>query len=315
MLLGINIGGTKCSVSVGVERGRVTARTEFATCASAVETLEQLEEEAHALLERHENSTHVPDAIGISCGGPLDAVRGVILSPPNLPGWTGVPVVEFFQKRFGGRAFLQNDANACALAEWKHGAGHGTSQMIFCTMGTGFGCGLILNGRLYEGANGNAGELGHVRLSPSGPSGFGKAGSVEGYCGGSGIARLAGMRLSEYQSGGGKSLLAGMDLLTAKTVAEAAESGDELARSIYREVGTRLGQALAVAIDFLNPECIVLGSIFVRCEHLIRPSMEETLQREALSPALHACRIKAATLGESIGDVAALTVAEMGIEQ
>lgn len=307
--LGIDIGGTKCAVCIGDGSGRILERRQFAAGEGPAETLAEFERIARSLWDSHGPA----GAIGISCGGPLDSASGVVLSPPNLPGWDRVPVVEFFRERFGVDVFLQNDANACALAEWKYGAGRGTSRMMFCTMGTGFGCGLILDGRLYEGSNGNAGELGHVRLTPGGPVGFGKAGSVEGYCGGGGIARLARMRLGEHVSAGRESVLAGVEELDAKAVAEAAESGDGLARAIYGETGARLGQALAVAIDLLNPECIVLGSIFVRCEHLIRPSMEEALRQEALPVALEACQIKAAALGESIGDVAALTVAQFGI--
>jgi len=210
-------------------------------------------------------------------------------------------VVDFFRVRFGVPAFLQNDANACALAEWKHGAGKGSNNMMFCTMGTGFGCGLILNGRLYEGTGGNAGELGHVRLTPDGPVGFGKAGSVEGYCGGNGIAQLAQIRLGRR--------------IPAKDLAQAAKAGDADAAAVYEEVGEKLGRALALAIDLLNPDCIVIGSIFARHEPLIRPAMESVLRDEALFGALAVCRIVPAELGERIGDVAALTVAQVGSQE
>src|SRR5690606_15592063 len=130
-------------------------------------------------------------AIGISCGGPLDSRRGVILSPPNLPGWDRIPVVEVFQQAFKVPVALQNDANAGALAEWLWGAGRGSHNMIFLTFGTGMGAGLILNGQLYSGTNDLAGEVGHIRLAPDGPVGYGKAGSFEGFCSGGGIKQLA----------------------------------------------------------------------------------------------------------------------------
>jgi len=295
--LGIDIGGTKCAVCIGDTQGRVLDRRQFATVGGSEETLSMLD--IH--LRKWAGNSDGISAIGISCGGPLDSKSGVVLSPPNLPGWNAIPVADFFCERFGVPAFLQNDANACALAEWKHGAGRGTSNMMFCTMGTGFGCGLILDGKLYEGTNGNAGELGHIRLTRSGPVGFGKAGSVEGYCSGGGIAQLAEHRL-------GKSL-------SAKELAMMARGGDPIAKSIYEEVGEKLGRALAVTIDLLNPVCIVIGSIFARDEALIRPAMESALREEALPGALAVCRVVPAELGERIGDVAALTVAQAGWQE
>jgi glucokinase len=186
--------------------------------------------------------------------------------------------------------------------------------MVFCTMGTGFGCGLILDGRLYEGANGNAGELGHVRLTPAGPVGYGKAGSVEGYCGGNGIAQLARIRLDGHRAKGGSSALSRCETLSAEAVAEAARNGDELAAGICAEVGEMLGRALALVVDLLNPEIIVVGSIFARAEALLRPSMERAMGEEGLRNALQVCSVRAAELGDRIGDVAALTVALRGLE-
>ncbi len=295
--LGIDIGGTKCAVCIGDADGTVLARRQFDTAESPEAVLTEFEKHARELLAEHGPVC----AAGISCGGPLDSKKGLVLSPPNLPGWDAVSVVDFFRERFGIPAFLQNDANACALAEWKHGAGKGSNNMMFCTMGTGFGCGLILNGKLYEGTNGNAGELGHVRLTPDGPVGFGKAGSVEGYCGGNGIAQLAQIRLGRK--------------ISAKDLALAAKAGEAGAAAVYEEVGEKLGRALAVAIDLLNPDCIVIGSIFARHEALIRPAMESVLRDEALSGALAVCRIVPAELGERIGDVAALTVAQIGSQE
>jgi glucokinase len=281
----------------------------IATAPGPEGTLAALEASARELLQEHGPVA----AIGIVCGGPMDAAAGVVLSPPNLPGWDAVPVTRHFAARLSAPAFLQNDANACALAEWRHGAGRGSRNMMFCTMGTGFGCGLILEGKLYEGANGNAGELGHVRLTPSGPVGYGKAGSVEGYCGGTGIARLARLRLDAWQGAGRESALGDLAELSARTVAESARHGDALARLIWEEVGEKLGRALAVAIDLLNLDRIVIGSIFAWNEDLLRPAMERALREECLGGALQACTVRAAELGDRLGNVAALTVAQAGL--
>ncbi len=288
---GVDIGGTKCAVCIGNEAGDVLLREEFPTFGKPPDILEKLADTLRA-------ASDIFSAIGISCGGPLDSHSGLVLSPANLPGWDRIPVTEFFSERFGVPAFIQNDANACALAEWMHGAGRGSRNMMFCTMGTGFGCGLILDGRLYEGSNGNAGELGHVRLAADGPVGFGKAGSVEGFCSGNGIAQLAELRLGKAMS--------------ARAVAEEALAGDEAARAVCDEVGEQLGRTLAVAVDFLNLDRIVIGSIFQRSEKLIRPAMERVMQAECLGASLDACRVVAAELGDRIGDVAAITVAQNG---
>jgi glucokinase len=300
-LIGIDLGGTKCAVSVpdGPDRVREVAR--FATTAPAA-TLDRLNAEIAAL------APPADVVFGVSCGGPLDARRGLILSPPNLPGWDRIAICALLQARFGGRAFLMNDANACALAEWQFGAGRGARSLVFLTMGTGMGGGLILDDRLYEGATGDAGEVGHLRLAPDGPVGFGKAGSFEGFCSGGGIAQLARQRVAAHPGDSPLKPLA-PDALTAKAVGEAAERGDALALAIWAEVGERLGQGLAVIVDVLNPERIVIGSIFARCERFLAPAMQAALRREALPHSAAACSVVPAALGETIGSYAAIALA------
>lgn len=287
-IIGIDIGGTKCAVSV-LRNGAVEEVDRFPTKDFAA-TFTRYRE----TVTRLEPGPGV--VFGISCGGPLDAARGTILNPPNLPGWENTAICRAFTDAFGGRAFLMNDANASALAEWHFGAGKDCRHMVFLTAGTGMGAGLILNGRLYEGATGDAGEVGHLRLRPDGPPGFGKRGSFEGFCSGGGIARLAaGMGWK-----GGASL---------KDIAEAAAKGDALALKVMDTAGERLGEALALLIDTLNPERIVLGGYFPRCSQLLLPAMNRALQVEALASALVGCRIVPAQLGETIGSNAAVAVA------
>ncbi|HEV8082158.1 MAG TPA: ROK family protein, partial [Chitinophagaceae bacterium] len=251
--------------------------------------------------------------IGISCGGPLNSKQSIILSPPNLPGWDEVPVVKNFADKFNLPVSLQNDANACALAEWKFGAGKSFQNIIFLTFGTGMGAGLILNGKLYSGTNDMAGEAGHIRLSNTGPVGYGKAGSFEGFCSGSGIAQLAQMKAKEKLQAGEKvsfcKSIAGINEITALSVAEAAHNGDPLAKEIYQLSGTYLGKGIAVLIDILNPEVIIIGGIFERSGELLIPAMEKIIKEETLSLSRNVCRIVAAALGENIGDYAALSVA------
>ena len=254
-----------------------------------------------------------PDRIGISCGGPLDSKKGVILGPPNLIGWSYVPIVDQIKEHYGVPVRLQNDANACAVAEWKFGAGRGFRNVVFLTFGTGLGAGLILDGRLYCGANDNAGEVGHIRLEKFGPVGYGKSGSFEGFCSGGGIAQL-GYTLGLEKSQQGKMplyLKSGMtkEDITAKSIAEAAEQGDETALEVYNICGEYLGKGLSVLIDILNPERIIIGSIFARSKNLLWQSASEVIKREALGSSESCCEVVAAELGENIGDYAAIATA------
>ncbi|MEM9143725.1 MAG: ROK family protein, partial [Bacteroidota bacterium] len=251
--------------------------------------------------------------IGISCGGPLDSKKGIIKSPPNLPGWDNIPIVDQLEKAFGVAVAIQNDANACALAEWKMGAGQGVENMVFLTFGTGMGAGLILNGRIYSGTNDLGGEVGHIRMAESGPVGFGKEGSFEGFCSGGGIAQLAKTRVHEQLEQGKKVAfcpsISDLPCLDAKTVFKYAQKGDPLALEIVGVSARYLGKGLAFLIDVLNPERIVIGSIYARNEALLRPMVMEVLEQETIQEALEVCEIVPAKLGDSIGDYAALGVA------
>lgn len=285
--IGIDIGGTKCAVVLGDEHAEILKKVKIETtsCEATIRSLMELTE-----------TMMTPDvaAIGISCGGPLDSQKGVILSPPNLPGWDRVPIADLLKERFGVPVFLQNDANACAAAEWKAGAGKGFRNVIFLTFGTGMGAGLILDGRLYSGTCDMAGEIGHVRLHEKGHTGYGKEGSFEGCCSGGGIA--------QYGRG------------SAKEVAEQATAGNRECLEIYEEVGENLGRGLSILIDLLNPEIIIIGSIYTRARELIEPSMMRVLREETIPQSLDSVRIVPSQLGESIGDVAALQVAMLGLE-
>lgn len=311
---GIDIGGTKCAVSIGRQEGeaiKILRKEKFPTPADPGQAVARMSDTlANMLLEHPEMA---PDAVGISCGSPLDSKKGVILSPPNLPGWDHIDVLRPFTERFGVPAAVQNDANACALAEWMWGAGKGSENMIFLTFGTGLGAGLILDGKLYCGTCDMAGEAGHIRLAEEGPEGYGKRGSFEGFCSGGGIARYAAEQIAAWLAEGKFTgiLESGQrpeDVTTAQ-VGRAAGEGDALALKIWEDTGRMLGKGLSVLIDVLNPQTIVIGSIFLRQEHLLRRPMEQVIREEALSYNAAVCRVVPAGLGESLGDYAALSVA------
>lgn len=311
-ILGFDIGGTKCAViTARFTEGNIEIlkKEKCPTDRSIApsEMIDRLIALADGIIDRK------PEAVGISCGGPLDSKKGVIMSPPNLPEWDNVHIVKQIEEHYGVPAHLQNDANACAVAEWKFGAGKGHDNVVFMTFGTGLGAGLILDGKLYSGTNDNAGELGHIRLDRFGPVGYGKAGSFEGFCSGAGIAQLGyTLALQKVQRGEYPLYFkAGMTAadITAKTVADAAYLGDETALEVYRTCGEYLGKGLSIIIDLLNPEVIVIGSVFARSQDLLWESAKKVIEKEALSISANYCRVVPAALGEEIGDYAAIATA------
>ncbi len=311
-LLGFDIGGTKCAVmTANYTDGQITLlkkeKIDTDKSLTPYEIIDKLIVLADSICDES------PEAIGISCGGPLDSKKGVVLSPPNLPDWDNIPIVDIIKNHFGVPTHLQNDANACAVAEWKFGAGKGKNNVVFLTFGTGLGAGLILDGKLYSGTNDNAGEVGHVRLAKDGPVGYGKKGSFEGFCSGGGLSQLGFKMAKEALSKGicPAFFKDGMTQseVTAKTIADAANAGDETAIEVYKVCGEYLGKGLSIIIDILNPEVIVIGSVFARAQNLLWDSAKAVIDDEALSLSAKVCEVVPAKLGEQIGDYAAIATA------
>lgn len=325
LLLGIDIGGTKCAVSMGtvdLYNGTIETRAKKAFPTEnergPFRVIDEICEKIDTILT--ENAVDISDikGIGISCGGPLDSKKGIIQSPPNLKGWDDINIVKILSDKYPVPVRLQNDANACALAEWRFGAAKGSENAVFLTFGTGMGAGLILNGRLYSGTNDMAGEVGHIRLSEDGAEGYGKRGSFEGFCSGGGIARTAcEMAYRFLQKGVTTGLFTSCDdinekNLSAKNVAEAMQKGDPFARAVYETCAEKLGLGLSILIDILNPEVIVIGSIYERNTEFFKERIEKVIEKEALPLSAAVCEIRPAKLGDSIGDIAALAVAAGG---
>ncbi len=297
-IMGLDIGGTKTAVVAGDLRGGVLCRDQFPT--EALRGFSDVYSRMQGSMARiRSRMGNPPRALSVSIGGPLDVQRGIIKSPPNLPGWTDIPLKETLSREFAVPVFVEHDGNAGALAEWYFGAGKGFRNIVFVTMGTGFGAGLILDGRLYRGTNDMAGEIGHVRVAEDGPECYGKTGSLEGYGSGTGIARLARMMYPALWG----------DDSTVIDVEESFRKGSPEAASVFSRAALGLGRGLAIVADTLNPERIILGGIGMRLrEALVEPAMR-VYASEALPGAQSVCGIVPAALGESIGDVAALCAA------
>lgn len=311
-LVGIDIGGTKTAVLISLKAPSVLDRVEFPTkpANGPGHALRLIKEKIRDLLAKHRLK---PAAIGVSCGGPLDHLKGIIQAPPNLSTWVDVPIKALLEAEFGVTCRVENDANAGAVAEHCFGAGRGCRNMVFLTMGTGLGAGIIIDGRLYHGTNDFAGEIGHVRLTRSGPIGYHKAGSVEGWASGGSMPQVAEKAVKTALQRRESTVLAELlrrgKPITARDVALAARKGDIVADHILRSTGRRLGAVLAILVDILNPQRIIIGGLAMRLGDALLEPAREVLMREALPYSTAVCEVMPAELGERIGDVAALCVA------
>lgn len=242
----------------------------------------------------------VIDAVGIGCGGPLDTERGVLLAPPHLAGWHDVPVTAMAEREFGRPAYLENDATAAASAEHRHGAGAGSRHLVYLTISTGVGGGVVMNGRLYRGAMGNGGELGHVTIDWNGRPcrSCGRRGCLEAYVSGTSIAERAVEAMTADSS------LAGLGVVTAADVTAAASAGDALASRIWAQTLEALTCGLTSIINLFEPEVVVLGGGVTRCGDQLLLPVREMVGRQAMAPAGHA-RIVTAALGDRVGVVGA----------
>lgn len=294
--LGLDIGGTKTAVCVGNEKGVILAQKKFLTHSDPYKTLDQAIKIATQLSKdlKIENFK----SCGISCGGPLDSKNGIILCPPHLQKWKNIKICEYISQRLKTPTYIENDANACALAELLWGNGKGCKNMVFLTFGTGFGAGLILNGNLYRGTNSQAGEIGHIKIKETGPYCYGKKGAIEGFCSGAGISAL-------YKTQTGKNL-------NANEIFDLANNDDISAKNVIKESAKMLGLTLSMIIDLLNVEKIIIGSIYTRRESIYKPIIEEIIREETLELNYQACEISPSGLGDNLGNMASLGVAMWG---
>ena len=304
-IIGLDIGGTKFAALEGDRKGDILARTQHPTLTERgfEDTFERLCAVIDQVLGDARARGRRVVAISVSIGGPLDIERGIIYSPPNLPGWDAIPLKDLLQQRFDLPVYVEHDGNAGALAEWRFGAGIGAQNLVFLTMGTGLGGGIILNGQLYRGSSDLAGEVGHIRIAPDGPLAYGKRGSWEGLCAGPAFA-VRGREMYPQRWG---------EDVTTPEITRLALEGDADALDVVERVATYLGQGLAILADVLNPEIIVIGSMAVRLGEILLAPARRAMKEEALPGTYVACRVVMAALGERIGDIAALCAAMEGL--
>jgi glucokinase len=300
----IDLGGTNVRAIVadldGNIRGDDKRRSRAADGVEAtIATL--LDSLAHACSEA-DVAPSTLTGLGIATPGWVDSENGIVPAAPQLIGWRDVPIVRLLEERLGIAVRLENDANAAALGECVFGAGRGARHMVYITISTGVGAGIIADGRLYGGARGSAGELGHTIVDPNGPvCGCGNHGCLESLSSGTAIAR----RAAEAAEAGRSAALADIKgkegRLSARLVAEAARAGDEAALAIYDEAGRYLGIALANVVNLLSPEAIVLGGGVMNSRDLFLETAERTLRELALDEPLKYVRLESAELGDHAG--------------
>lgn len=310
---GLDIGGTKIAVALADTDGNVISHTRFDTIVELGphRILERALEEIERM--REDTGTRLV-ALGVGCGGPLDRGRGLILSPPNLPDWDEFPIIEIIEKRLGIPAFLDNDANAAALGEFNYGAGRGMHNIVYITISTGIGGGIIIKGQIFHGVKDGAGEVGHITVLPDGPMcGCGARGCLEAICSGTSIARRARERLLAGAQSSITMMAGEINAVTAKVVAEAVRTGDKLAAEIWDETTYYLAVGISNIINVLAPEAVILGGgVSTAGELLLEPLRRQVQSHNTMLPP-DKINILQAALGGDSGSYGALILGQNGI--
>jgi len=317
LLLGIDIGGTKLALSLGDEAGTILRRFRRPTDPSGrpEDDIARMADDARRLLAEAGVAPDALTAIGICAPGPVDVERGEVTDPPNLPGWGTVPVVALVEEALGGPAMIENDANAAALAEWRFGAGRGFENVVYLTMSTGIGGGLILDGRLYRGRNSNAGEIGHIPLEGEGElCACGMRGCLEAYAGGA--AWTERLRRIAPESSEVTTLAGGRERVTPEHVVAAARSGDAFARREFDRWCDYVARGIATIAFILAPDRIILGTIAVAAgEELCFAPLRERVGARVWPTIADGMEIVPAALGTDLADLAGICAALEAVER
>jgi len=309
-IIAVDLGGTQIRVALSDENGHLQRRT--ATLTRAEEGPEPII--ARIIASMRQALSNMPleqvRGIGVAAPGPLDPWRGVIIWAPNLPGWHNVPLRERLADEFGRPVYLGNDANLAALAEQRFGAGQGIDDLIYITVSTGIGGGIITGGRLLLGSDGFAGEVGHQTLEPHGPRcNCGNIGCLEALASGPAIAREAVRRIQAGESSAIVDMVGGdLSKVTAKEVNEAAQAGDQLAIEVFHRAGFYLGVGIVNLLHLFNPRLIIIGGSVAKAGALLFDPMWETIRERAGAGYAEELRIVPAALGDDVSLLGAVAL-------
>ena len=311
-VVGIDIGGTKLATVVADNSGKILSKVRRPTFADkgseyAIQLLFEMVDET---ITKANLKQEAISGIGVSCGGPLDTKTGIVYSPPNLPGWDAFPLKTRLETEFQIPATIENDANASALAEYRFGGGRGYNTVLYMTMSTGIGGGIVINGQIFHGANDSAGEVGHQILLPNGPlCGCGKHGCLEAICSGPAIARRAKEAIQKQSNTTILALADGhIETVKSEHVLGAARQGDALALKLIDETAYYMGWGIANLVNILNPDIVLLGTIAIAAGDLLLQPIRKTVSDFAMARPAEAVKIMPAQLGESLGDLATIAL-------
>ena len=312
-VLAIDLGGTKIITAIISDQGQIMAREYCLTLAeegpqSVIDRI--LLAIDHLLNLKNMDSSQL-DSISMAAAGAIDFDQGLVTSSPHLPGWHNIPLRDMVKEKYGVNTFLINDASAAALGEHQFGAGKGVNNLIMLTVGTGIGGGIIINGQLYLGAGGSAGEIGHMTIDVNGPRcSCGNIGCLETLASGTAVAREAIRRISQGERSSLTEIVSGkLEDITAETVDVAAAGGDSLASEVISQAATYLGVGMVNLVNIFNPEMIIVGGGMAKMEdRLLNPARRVVRERAFRLPA-QAVRIVPAQLGEDAGVIGAAVFA------
>lgn len=317
-LIGIDMGGTKVSICLGNFQGNIMAHKCIKTSSlgDANQGLPKLIEYINHLLYEH----HVPlkqiRGVGLALPGPLSVKEGMLIAPPNLPGWVNVPIVQYFQEHLDRPIFMNNDANAGALAEWEFGNAKHVDHLVYLTTSTGMGGGVVIQKKLLMGKSDSAGEVGHLVLDPQGPKcPCGQRGCFEVFCGGGNLAHMVQEKIKKGVKTKIIDEAKSVKNVDMKSIISAMQKGDALAINVWETYIERLAQGIGILLMILNPDAIILGTIATHTKELLMTPLLAALPRFAWNIPLKHCSIKASSLGDKIGDLGALSLAINGVRE
>jgi glucokinase len=308
-VLGLDIGGTKLAAGVCKRDGTLVSSARVPTLShlGPDAVIDRIVELCHRVM----TESKIPDIpfVGVGCVGPLDVKRGVVQNPPNLPGWIDIPLRERLEKALQKPIFVDNDANAAALGEHRFGAGRGIANLVYLTLSTGVGGGLIVNHELWEGANGNAGEIGHSTVAFDGRlCRCGSHGCLEAYVSGTHIASRARERIASGAPSQLPEMAGGLENISAATVLSGVQAKDAVAMEIWNETLLILAAGLANVVNIFNPEQIILGGGVIHARDLLFTPLRQLVAARALPPLMQVVQIVPAELGDNAGVLGAAAV-------
>lgn len=311
-ILGIDIGGTKLAAGLVTHKGELIAQARTATQVQEGpdRVIDRLVDLCRQTVQDAGVSWTSIRAGGVGCGGPLDPDTGTILDPPNLPGWVAVPLVDRLESALSLPVYLDNDANAGALGEHRFGAGRGVANMVYLTISTGIGGGIIIGNRLYQGQNGNAGEIGHMSVVFNGrPCNCGSRGCLEAYASGTNIAARAREAVAAGISSCMVELAGGVEAISSEVLAVALERNDQVASAVWEETVAILGAGIANVVNIFNPQRVVIGGGITNFGDLLFDPVRRIALERAMQPLASVVDIVPAELGAQVGVLGAAAVA------